>query len=848
MALFKVLRGNEEHLPQPDNNKDGYAYFTSDTHNFYINHKHTENGPVEQDLVGVGKNTIEGGEIFNDYENNQGISECSSAKGKNTIAGCRGYWYSSVGSVTINNVVHSTITLTNIHDEKMTESWSSSDICEYQPGDTISLIADNKYYNCATIKSINNNIITLNEDLAKKLDGKQKYTYDNGFDGNIVYVISKPQFGNVDLGIAAMAEGGGFSPDVTGAYGPFTHVEGRNNEAIGHYSHAEGRNNKAINTVAHVEGQNSIAKGMVSHAEGSYTEAIGKYSHAEGSGTTASGNASHAEGNDNEAIGVSSHAEGWMTHATNFASHSEGSNTWAKGEYSHAEGFNNQANKLASHVEGEGNTANGIRSHVEGSGNTASGTSSHIEGEGNVATGNISHVEGKGNIAIGNVSHVEGKYNIEDTENKYVHIVGNGKNDTDRSNAHTLDWEGNAWYAGEVEARDVKAGDNISLIERSNISNGVGLNSLQQKKNIDAWQSSNDQIVSLLDTDKNPVNSSGNSIQVNQSNNILVNAYGLNSNMLNGTSQALGDYSHAEGSYNIAFETNSHAEGLETFAQGLNSHAEGEKTTAAGDGSHAEGYGNSASGIASHAEGYGNWADAKGAHAEGTNTSAFYFASHAEGDSSIANAIQSHAEGYHTEAKGSASHVEGAGTISNQYAQHVQGKYNLQGNYAHIVGNGQSDTNRSNAHTLDWNGKAWYADVITSSVFDKKFKDKSGNPIPRHPAQTSLYFGTLKSVVWSYSDWCENSQSPYITLQRPNRHPISGRLTDLFPPEEYDIIISPTDDMIIQYGEEMADAGLQVLSNGTMYVRDEYMLNNLINKDITINITIYYTGKGVMDI
>ena len=38
-----------------------------------------------------------------------------------------------------------------------------------------------------------------------------------------------------------------------------------------------------------------------------------------------------------------------------------------------------------------------------------------------------------------------------DTENKYAHIVGNGENETKRSNAHTLDWDGNAWFAGSVE-------------------------------------------------------------------------------------------------------------------------------------------------------------------------------------------------------------------------------------------------------------------------------------------------------------------------------------------------------------------------------------------------------------
>jgi hypothetical protein len=29
-------------------------------------------------------------------------------------------------------------------------------------------------------------------------------------------------------------------------------------------------------------------------------------------------------------------------------------------------------------------------------------------------------------------------------------MVGNGRNANNRSNAHTLDWQGNAWYSGDV--------------------------------------------------------------------------------------------------------------------------------------------------------------------------------------------------------------------------------------------------------------------------------------------------------------------------------------------------------------------------------------------------------------
>lgn len=67
----------------------------------------------------------------------------------------------------------------------------------------------------------------------------------------------------------------------------------------------------------------------------------------------------------------------------------------------------------------------------------------------NSAKGNYSHAEGQGTIATGNHQHVQGKYNIEDTNNSYAHIIGNGNSST-RSNIHTVDWNGNAWFAGNV--------------------------------------------------------------------------------------------------------------------------------------------------------------------------------------------------------------------------------------------------------------------------------------------------------------------------------------------------------------------------------------------------------------
>ena len=47
-----------------------------------------------------------------------------------------------------------------------------------------------------------------------------------------------------------------------------------------------------------------------------------------------------------------------------------------------------------------------------------------------------------------------GRLNIIDTEDKYAFIVGNGEGQI-RSNAYTLDWNGNAQYAGTVEATGI---------------------------------------------------------------------------------------------------------------------------------------------------------------------------------------------------------------------------------------------------------------------------------------------------------------------------------------------------------------------------------------------------------
>lgn len=141
---------------------------------------------------------------------------------------------------------------------------------------------------------------------------------------------------------------------------------------------------------------------------------------------TASGDYSHAEGYSTDASGMRSHAEGWATTAS--------------GHNSHSEGF--------------GTESSGAASHAEGSSTEATGRQSHAEGDRTVASGWASHAEGIRTTAASDYQHVQGMLNIVDSDKKYLHIVGNGNFDaitSNPSNAHTLDWSGNAWFQGTVK-------------------------------------------------------------------------------------------------------------------------------------------------------------------------------------------------------------------------------------------------------------------------------------------------------------------------------------------------------------------------------------------------------------
>lgn len=174
----------------------------------------------------------------------------------------------------------------------------------------------------------------------------------------------------------------------------------------------------------------------------------------------------------------------------------------------------------------------------------------------------------------------------------------------------------------------------------------------------------------------------------------------------------------------VAVGTSNTVQAKECFAEGLNNIAGGDDGTGAA--AHAEGYGTKAKAQAAHSEGLNTEATAKNAHAEGNGSKATAESAHAEGSLTVATASYAHSEGRKSQATGTASHAQNGGCVaSGEYSdaggrfteakgkdQFVRGRYNvLDETSLIIVGNGTA-TKRSNAHTLDENGNAWFAGSV----------------------------------------------------------------------------------------------------------------------------------------
>ena len=168
-------------------------------------------------------------------------------------------------------------------------------------------------------------------------------------------------------------------------------------------------------------------------------------------GGKATGGYALAEGYNTIASGNYSHAEGLKTQATSYYTHAEGELSIASRWWAHAEGYSTEATNFACHAEGYDSIASGENSHAEGNCTIASGAWSHAQNANTVATEPFQTVIGKYNAATVNWSDANLNYTYTNVGN-YAFIIGNGTNNTtaDRSNAFTVDWNGNVISSGNI--------------------------------------------------------------------------------------------------------------------------------------------------------------------------------------------------------------------------------------------------------------------------------------------------------------------------------------------------------------------------------------------------------------
>ena len=302
---------------------------------------------------------------------------------------------------------------------------------------------------------------------------------------------------------------------LTSAEGEHAHSEGEQTAAFGKNSHAEGYSTAAKGNHSHAEGYCTTAEGHFSHAEGFVTIAQGAYSHAEGyashaegDSTIAQGEGSHAEGEYSIAEGRFSHVEGSNSTEEGGFNHVEGSFHRVKGNNLHVEGVGHVMTDplfeyqyvdiepitiqlpedfttylLSDGVEIDGIVYNRVKTakvyhpqtlyaNASFKGSIDGDTpNSILEFKGVdpndrsvlvklydsfdrspysffIAEKERKTIQIQGERVSDN-THIQGTY-CKPIKN-CAHIVGGGSSLTDKKNIHTLDWDGNAMFAGDIQ-------------------------------------------------------------------------------------------------------------------------------------------------------------------------------------------------------------------------------------------------------------------------------------------------------------------------------------------------------------------------------------------------------------
>ena len=231
----------------------------------------------------------------------------------------------------------------------------------------------------------------------------------------------------------------------------------------------------------------------------------------------------------------------------------------------------------------------------------------------------------------------------------------------------------------------------------------------------------------------------------------------------------------------------------------------------------AEGNNSTASGYCAHAEGAGCVASGDQSHAEGCNPIASGQASHAQGVNTVASGECSCAGGEGSKATERFSCAIGNHVIAASASQTVIGKYNTQdasNAYSLIIGNGGSDTTRSNALTVGWGGDIT-APRLTSKA-DLYLGFAGGNPF--RPYYTKGNSASFKVWLMGYT----TSAMAEVLFFMPFSSPIIGASG---------VSVSSVNGLIIRQNNKYLYG-----STATVYVKPSSYTSEIVNGGQGVNI------------
>ena len=404
------------------------------------------------------------------------------------------------------------------------------------------------------------------------------------------------------------------------------------------------------------------------------------------------------------------------------------------------------------------NTASGLRASAFGYRTQANGTNSFANGVYTQANGERSVVSGYYTTANGAMQTVLGKYNVAQGDSStttvqntdYALIVGNGANNSNRSNALALQWDGTVVFQdgttqktspykliGELGAKNLipypyfhvfpREINGITFSSIGDNNGGFNINgeltegqtySYIQLAKLNSWQAGDyiaylnsnsdigDALFFEIRMDEVGSNTHITIIDISShTNTAQFNVTDAQAELINGIDYTLGLYvivNNKQGSIidNIdVYPMICYASDTDPTWQPY-AKTNYELTNYLNDLPIKNGSGsrsivanyistNVASGVNAWAEGDHATASGYSSHAEGSYTQATQSFAHAEGLSAIASGTKAHAEGYQTTASGESSHAEGGNTTASGQFTHAEGSWSQSiGNNSHAEGQG----------------------------------------------------------------------------------------------------------------------------------------------------------------